>query len=350
MPYNSRQNTENCDRPVIQNKPQFGSFKAPFKEINLLDSYRPYLLPGNIIKKIQLREWQAFQINNCDFFIMIALYNAKKISLVQFIVYDIKNDKKHSYEKKVLPWSINVPNTLYNSTASYTSRNFSIAVEHDLGANLLDIKVAIKRFGKLPDLSAHFVGEHNTDLYQPSVVCLPFTERRAMYSHKSLMPVKGHLTIDKQHFPFKKEESQLIIDDHKGFYPFPTRYDWLTGMQRLSDGTLLGFNLTDNQVLNQEKFNENCLWYNGVLHPLPPIKFNRPEGYRGSWTIKDKYGMVDLTFRPVVHHAVDVNLLLFRSKYQGPYGYINGFLKMKDGNKVFIEDMFGMGEDFYLRV
>ena len=117
-----------------------------------------------------------------------------------------------------------------------------------------------------------------------------------------------------------------------------------------NEGKRIGFNLTHNQALEPIKHNENCLWLDGELHPLPPIAVTRPEGYQGKWYIKDDFGRIDLAFEPVVHTAVDVNLLIFRSKYQGPYGYFEGFLMDKNGNKVKIDRLFGMGEDFYLRI
>ena len=59
--------------------------------------------------------------------------------------------------------------------------------------------------------------------------------------------------------------------------------------------------------------------------------------------------MVNLAFTPVIHTSVNINLLILRSLYEGPYGFFNGYLKKTSGDKVMIENIFGMGEDFYLR-
>ena len=103
----------------------FGSFDAPIPNPNLIDAQRPYKLPlPKGLKWMQLREWQAFQISNGTHFVMVAIYNAKKISLAQFIVYDILNNKKYRYEKKVPTWKLSVPDGLFGTTASYVSNNF----------------------------------------------------------------------------------------------------------------------------------------------------------------------------------------------------------------------------------
>jgi hypothetical protein len=328
----------------------YGSFDSPIEDPNLIDADRPYKLPlPHFFKWMQLREWQAFQIMNGTHFIMVAIYNAKKISLAQFIVYDIEKNKKYRYEKKVPAWKLNIPQGLFGTEACYKSKNFSIEVKHDLKSGKLDLTAHIKASKDLPELSASFAAKHDMSRFQPMVVCMPFSEKRAMYSHKCLMPVSGSVNLGSEEVVFQDGQSQLIIDDHKGYYPYPTRYDWVTGMGRDEQGKMIGFNLTDNQILDRKKNNENCLWHDGQLNVLPPIKVERPNGYEGEWLIKDDYGMVHLKFRPVIHTAVDVNLLIMRSKYQGPYGYFDGHLQNSEGVNIPISNMFGMGEDFYLR-
>ena len=60
--------------------------------------------------------------------------------------------------------------------------------------------------------------------------------------------------------------------------------------------------------------------------------------------MRDREGMVDLRFELEVDGAVDINALIIRSRYRGPFGYFSGRI-----NDIEIERMFGMGEEFYLR-
>jgi hypothetical protein len=346
----SRPITAAPEKLVENGKYNLGCFNTPVKQANLLDFPAPYKLPlPRSLKALQLREWQAFQLMGKDHFVMVAIYNAKKISLVQFIVYDIKNNHKIKYEKKVASWDLTVPDTLYNSVASYTSNNFSLKATHNLSTNKLELTAQIKGFQNLPDVNARFIGLHDVTSYTPMVVCNPFSAGRVMYSHKCLMPMSGKLAVGSKQLEFDESNSQMILDDHKGYYPYPTIYDWVTGMGRDKENRIIGFNLTNNQVIKQEKYNENCLWFGGELHPLPPVKVKRTEGVKGKWQISDEYDMVNLEFTPVIHTSVNINLLILKSQYEGPYGFFNGYLKKTTGEKVMIENMFGMGEDFYLR-
>jgi hypothetical protein len=163
------------------------------------------------------------------------------------------------------------------------------------------------------------------------------------------MPMEGILHIDRKSVAFEKGKSHMIVDDHKGYYPYVMKYDWITGAGYNEQGQLVGFNLTDNQVKTPEKYNENCLWVDGKIHLLPPIKVSRPAGVEKEWLISDRYDRVKLFFIPAANTRVDINLLFIRSDYHGPYGYFKGFIKDDDGNKVILDGLFGMGEKFYLR-
>ncbi len=207
----SRPITAAPEKLVENNKYNLGCFNTPVKQANLLDFPSPYQLPlPRALRALQLREWQAFQLLGKDHFIMVAIYNAKKISLVQFIVYDLKKNEKRKYEKKVPSWSLTIPDTLYNSVASYTSNNFSLEAKHDIATNKLELKAKIKGFGNLPEVNAHFSGVHDVTKYEPMVVCNPFSAGRVMYSHKCLMPMSGELTIGDKHLTFDQNNSQLI--------------------------------------------------------------------------------------------------------------------------------------------
>jgi hypothetical protein len=67
------------------------------------------------------------------------------------------------------------------------------------------------------------------------------------------------------------------------------------------------------------------------------------------WVIRDRDGMVQLTFKPEVLRSVDVNALLLKSRYRAPFGAFSGRLRTGDGDAIEVDDYFGMCEDFYLR-
>lgn len=344
-----REISDPVDEVVTDGQFNFGTRNVPVKKANLLDAEKPFRTPIlNSFKSYRLKEWQAFQFGNEKYFMMLAVYNAKSLALAQFILYDIEKNKKYRYEKKVLPWNIKVAKSLYGTESHFISDDFSILVENDLENGKIGLDIRIERQGNLPRVIGQFMGDHDFDKVKPLVAIMPFGQNRGMYSHKCLMPMEGGLDIGGKLLEFEKEQSFMQMDDHKGFYPYKMKYDWVTGAQA-KDGQYIGFNFTDNQVLQKEKFNENALWVNDNLSLLPPIKVERPDGTMGKWSIKDRFGLVDLVFEPVVNSRVNINLLAIRSNYHGPYGFYNGFIIDKDQKKIEIKNAFGMGEKFFLR-
>ncbi len=337
---------------VVENgKFNFGTFREPIANVNMLDAEQPFSNPLlNGMKYYRLKEWQAFQMGNEDYFIMVAIYNAKVLSLAQFIVHDIKNNVKTKYEQKAPFWKIKVAQGLYDTVSEYDGGKFFLRAENDLKKGTIRISVKIKDFQGLPKLKGEFEGFHD-DKVAPQVVVMPFAENRGMYSHKCLMPLRGTLKFGDRVINFQPNKAHMIIDDHKGYYPYTMHYDWITGATVLPEGRLFGFNLTDNQVKDQMTYNENCMWLNSELHPLPPVKVTRPEGMDVGkvWYIKDEFGKVDLTFTPTVNTRVDINALVIRSDYHGPYGTFSGTIMANDGELINLNKVFGMGEKFYLR-
>ena len=334
---------------VSQGRFNFGTFDRPFQTVNPLEAKNPLgRAYPRFINNQRLKEWQAFQLGNEDYFILAVLYSAKLAGLVQFICYDRKKDKKYLYERIVPAWSLKIPGSLWNSEGVYHSPDLNLRIHDRLDQEKFVIEVETNAFKDLPDVTARFEAIHDLKRVTPIVVSLPLGENRALYSHKCLMPMQGNLTLGEEKIVFSQGNSFAIIDDHRAFYPYVLKYDWVTGVGYES-GKLTGFNLTCNQVKDQERYNENCLWMDGKLHLLPPVKFSRPEGVAKDWIIKDDYGMVDIVFTPTVPGNIDMNLLVLKTKYRGPFGKFKGYIKESAGSKISVDKFFGMGEEKYLR-
>src|SRR5690606_19824810 len=134
-----------------------------------------------------------------------------------------------------------------------------------------------------------------------------------------------------------------------GYYPYRMEWDWVTAGAR-RDGALVGFNLTRNQSIDPARYNENCFWIDGRAHALPPVEFERHDGrHPEQWLIRDREGRVDLRFTVEIDGRVDIDALVVRSDYRGPFGTFAGTLRAEDGTHLDCDGLFGMGEDFDLR-
>jgi len=333
---------------VTHGRFNFGRYAHPLENVNPLDAD---ILPGvplpAFAKNLRLKEWQAFQLGNGRYFINVALFNAKTLALAQVKIYDRKQRTKYLYEKKVAPWSFRLPTSLLDSETSYRSGDCSISFRNLLSEGRIVISLDIAARKHVPRIVGSVTAL--TDGFDPLVVCIPFAENRGMYSHKGLVPVVGRLMIGTSEVVFANDDGYLLMDDHRGYYPYRMEWDWVTsGAWR--DGALVGFNLTRNQSTDPARYNENCLWIDGEGHPLPPVTFQRHDDRRPEvWTIRDREGQVDLTFAIEIDGRVDINAIVIRSDYRGPFGTFTGTLRADDGAELSCDGMFGMGEDFDLR-
>ncbi len=338
------------DALVTDARFNLGMYRDPFKTVNPLDA-RIGLIPlSRGIKNAMLKEWEHFALVNRRFFVSVALFNAKRLGLAHVVVYDWQNRTKVIHEKRVRAKALEIPSDLWDSTARAVLPNLRIEMRHVLNEGVHRIEFLGERARGRPSIQGVFECYEDLSVIEPLVVCLPLGKRRAMYSHKAMLPVLGQLRVGKETFIFSKEDSFAMPDIHKGYYPYVMRWHWATGGGRDRFGRLIGFNLTNNQVKDQRTYNENCLWVDGKAHLLPPVRFAMDSRtIEHPWRIRDEEGRVDIEFQPEATRNINLNLLLVRSRYRGPYGVFTGTILDSNDTPVSVDHCFGMAEDFYLR-
>lgn len=325
---------------------EFGFFSTPIQNVNLIDAKIAGGFPlPKFLKNLRLKEFQAFQGGDDNYFYNIALFNAKLMGFAQIRILDIKNKQQYLYEKQVSPLQLKIPNNILNSSNSYKSKGISIHIENKLEEEYIKITFQAKGKKELPDIKGEIVGDFKNCDHM--VVSVPFGKNKGMYAHKSIIPMTGNLQLGKQQHQFQKEQSFFMCDDHKGFYPYVMKWDWLTAAF-VKEGRLYGLNLTKNQSIDNENHNENGIWIDGKLHRLPGIHFYRNAT---TWQIKDKNDRIQLSFQPIYPNVVKINLGPFgKSDYEGPFGLVSGSIKLDSGEVILFEEVAAFAEKQYIRV
>lgn len=330
---------------VTDGQIEFGIFHNPIRNVNFLDAtiFPGFCLP-KWIKNFRLKEFQAFQGGNHNFFFFVTLFNAKILSFAQIRVFDIKKKKHYVYEKKLLPGTLNIPKGILNSINLYKSKSLFICIENKIDHNYIKINFKASKTKEMPAIDAEVIGDfQNSD---QMIVSIPFAKNRGMYAHKGITSMTGHLKIDDENNTFTVNESFFILDDQKGYYPYEMKWDWLT-TAFIQKGRLIGINLTKNQSIDNEKYNENGIWIDGKLTKLTGIEFHRNVNL---WNIQDKKGEIKLEFKSLYPKDIKMNLgPLGKSDYQGPMGEVSGFIKLDTGEIILIDKAFALAEKQYLR-
>ncbi len=338
------------EKLVVDGQAIFGTFDGPLPVMNLLECNHPAgkALP-NFFNRQRLTQWEAFEICMKDGILVSAVYNMNAIGFSIHMFFDKRDKSVKAWQNfNVGSKCVCSENLIGGAVTKLVEKKRSSYVLE----NSLDKKEAHctafstnKKFGTVKfDIDAK-------SNMPPSVVSIPFGKNMPLYSHKEFFTnVTGSFSINDEQFVID-EDTMVIIDDHKGYYPFKSHYDWLTSMARVEiDGEMkyAGFNLTANQTIDGDKYNENLLWIDGEACPLPPVVISHVTETR--WLAKDKYGRVELFFDIDNGHHIDFNLGVVMSKYYMPFGKLTGFIVDNDGRKIVFDGCDGMGEDKSMRI
>lgn len=281
----------------------FGTYGTPIPRLNVLDA------SGRIpraLANLRLKEWEAFQVGNGEWFLCGAVYDAKSLGICQLIATHLPTGRIIRWLHQVPTWRLNVARGLNGTVSLGTAKGMRLAISNDVDTGMLRVAATHRSSAKLPRMSFEVEGRCDPASTGHLVICHPFSERKALYSNKCMMPASGRLTIDDEVIEFEPDRTFMILDDHKGQYPMPMQYDWVTGATRNEDGGVVGFNLTANQVRQPEIYNENAVWIDGAVHRLGAVTFDRPNGVERPWHITDVEGRVDVWFDPKVQSNIHV--------------------------------------------
>jgi hypothetical protein len=335
-------------RLVEAGRIRFGTFDRPIADVNLIDA-QPWSVPvPRSLRALRLKEWQAFQLGTPRWFVAVALFDAKLLALAQVKVYDRERREKHVFERKLPSWSMRAPRTMLGSEMRWLGRGASMRFVNRLAEGRIDLDLDLPRTEQMPALSGSIA--LLADGGEPQVVSIPFGENRGMYSHKACLAPRGELRLGDEVLRFSPTDGYALMDDHKGYYPYVMRWDWVTGGGFDDQGHRIGLNLTRNDSIDPARYNENCVWIDGRRHLLPPVRFvRRPELRPEVWEVRDEAGQVAVDFEIEVDGHVRVAALVVESRYRGPFGRMRGHVRGPGGERIELHGMFGMGEDFYLR-
>ena len=330
------------ERLVSMGQAKFGTFNAPIPNLNVIECG----------KKSKFTEWEAFEISFDEGLIVSAVYNNMYLMGFNIIVFfDKRTGKVSRWLNYKIPYSnkqIKVaPNLIMTKTEGMRKNSHITMVNNfEKGEVYGKAWATNKKYGTIEfDMKAK-------SLSDSCVVSIPFGPNMPLYSQKEFMKGEGTVTVNGEVFK-SNENTTVIVDDHKGFYPHKAHYDWLTtmGMTEI-DGKqqYLAINFTRNQSTDQDAYNENILWLDGKSFILPPVNFTYPKCGKHPagtvWQVKDDHGTVDVTFEIInTYEMPKVKLGFMKIDYNLPFGKLKGFVKDYDGKVYNLDGMYGIGED-----
>ncbi|MCL2066724.1 MAG: DUF2804 domain-containing protein [Treponema sp.] len=337
--------------PIEDGNPLQGTWNGPFKEVDLLEIRRPYPFPlPRWARDNRIKEWESFSVQDDRFMLDAFLCNVKIYRMIQVLLYDKEKEKKIIFKKIVPGTGWRLPRSLSNNSVDSHSSSFFFRIHNWLDADTIRLDLNIAATRRRPSLTAHLTFNLNRNEITPFAVSLGFTERRSMYAFKALTPVRGDMVFDDKRIKLEHDNCSGIFCDYKGFFPYRFQTVLCYAMGLDAAGRRFGFHVAENQTRETNRNNENALWVNGRLTPLPPVRITMPNGPDSDWIIQDVEGMVDLTFTPKECNRSGMKLIVTSAELNAPLGYYNGMLVNAEGEQIHVRSLFGMGEKLNLRV
>jgi len=337
--------------PIEDGNPIYGTWNHAFEKVDLLEIRKPYSYPlPRWLRYCRIKEWECFTAQNDSIFLEAIFSNVKLYRMAQVLVYDKENEKKYIFRKIIPGTGWHLPLSLANSSVDSHSSHFFFRIHSWLDADIVILDINIEATRRRQPLTVHLAYNTNNHHTTPLVVSLGINKRRMMYAYKSFVPVRGDIVLGGKHISLKEDDCSGFFYDCKGLFPYYTQMTVCTAMGFDEENRRFGFHIAENQTRETHKNNENALWVNGQLTPLPPVLITMPNGPEDEWVIQDVEGMVDLTFTPKEQNKNIMEILFTYADLNAPLGYYNGMLVNAEGEKIQIKNLFGIGEKLSLRV
>ncbi|MFC1474569.1 DUF2804 domain-containing protein [bacterium] len=332
---------------VCGGRVNFGNFDAPPSKMNMLDAeiFGAGVLNPKWLKKLRLKQWQFYMVVHPECTFGFLVIDLAFVASSFIYVFDRKTGDFSEHSRIKMDKNFSIAESLLDGRCWFKDKKYSIDIRNNLNEGYHHISLDIGTSRKEPSMKAEFRMMQTPDYVRPLVVSLPVGENRGMYSHKVICPAEGSFSLGKREFKLDPARDVCILDEHKAFYPRHTYWKWATFGFVGDDGKIVGMNMTDNLIKDQENWNENAIWSGGEITLLGPAKFYFDmEDIMKPWKIRDTEGKVELVFSPQGAKVDKTNALILKMHYLQPFGLFNGFLTDAAGKKIEIADRFGITE------
>ena len=319
--------------------PNFGVFTEPFRDFNLRNFKKDSKL-RRCFNYFRLTEWEAVEVISNKAAFLTVVYKFGIMNIHKTIFYNLETKELKVWDDLDLfrNTSVVAKNLLDGNQSIYQKKKGKTIIVNNYEAN----KARCFGYSKHKKHEIEFDFELS-NISKPSIVSIPVKEKYPIYTEKDLFKFNGFIRVDGVDY-FDNESSLAIIDDHRGYYPRKSGFDWLTVFGYFNDN-IIGINLTDffkNHL--QEDFNENGYWDEQGFNLLPNAKFHCDETTK---TIKDEEGRISLNYRILKTHKVSMNMFIFKIDYQLNFGELNGYIIDNNGEKIIFENALSLAEYRY---
>ena len=290
--------------------------------------------------KLRIKEWDFYQASNNDYVLQLTIGHASYIGVCEITFYELATGKTFvtSFMKPFVfdKWGLS-RETFIDNTLEIEAKGYHIKFETQGKKRHLTCSSQDKKLGKC-DIDVVF-----TQLNKEFIsIVIPFTQNEKAFYYNNKMncfSAEGSVSFGEYKYTFDPKDSFGLIDWGRGVWPFKHNWIWGNGSGMLDNkpfGFNIGWGFGDTSLAN-----ENCIFYDGVMHKLDRIESSFPNksDYMQECTFSETNKRFEMTFTPVYDHHTDINLQVIRKECHQVFGRWNGYVVLDNGDKKEIKDL-----------
>lgn len=344
----SRQMTPPPEKLVHHGKPVFGSFDGIPPSLDICGVYRPFgVLPlPTFITDLRIRSSLVYIFNTDEYIGVVSFLDLKILGHGEVLFWNKQTGRKYVYHTTTGPRRRLISkNTRQGTCISFGHRRY-IRIGWDRGKQVMSFVCNLKGDSVRPDVAAALKSDFDHGTFRAFSVVLPApTMRRCKAVWTMTSPLQGSLSLHaKNQQPVSNNlQGSVLFKSVRSYNKLRTRSREAWAAGQIGEKTV-AFSICSSSLdaVNPDTYNENVLFVDGDLTPLPPVKITFPFGIKGKWIIQDTENMVDLSFTPISDHSRIVSIMVLRAQKHIMYGTFEGMLKTKDGREIPLKDFSGM--------
>lgn len=293
--------------------------------------------------KLRIKEWDYYFVGNKDFGVSMTIADNSYMGLAGVEFYDFANQKQLDFRNVTLfpMGKMNLPNDSKTGDITYEHRKIQMSMK--------SYQTHKELFCNIPNFDNGKTFELNVKLYYRNedsmVIATPFLENeKAFYYNQKVnnLEAEGLVKIGKETYDLTGMLG--VLDWGRGVWTYNNTWYWSSASGRLENGTLFGFNLGYG-FSDRSMATENMVFYKGKAYKLNDVDFGVPSSsYMDPWHFTSSDKSINMTFQPIHHKDVDINLGVFRHNPNQVFGLFSGYIEINDKERIEIKEIFGFAE------
>ena len=353
----NRQINQAPEKLVVKGKPVFGTYTEHVNRLDIRGVIRPFgaLFMPSIITNLRIKSRLSTFVKLGDYACAIDFFDAKAFGYATVILWNTKTLQKIKYRSIMGPRRRFVPHSLdCAATLSYRKSRY-IRIAWDRKANKFSIIFNLKGKNGRPKSNAALISSFSDPNFaEITTVCPSPTQRRCSADHTFTSSIHGAITLKPQgQKPVTMEDTDgiSIFDMRRVYLRFHSKGTMLCGMGQI-DGHQLSFRISvsNHNAVDQDTYNHNVLFVDGIPTPLPPVTITQPMGISKTWVIQDMENMIDLNFEPKSFIQDKANFIAVRFDFNYIYGTFEGTLMDSNGHKYTFKKLDGIIKKYLIRL